>query len=99
MAKRQWIASVLWGKKPRDNQSALQEAIQEIETVYQLLENATNRFEMERDPDLIESCIYEMEALSARYRFLIREAKERGLTCDPLQRRQYKIPKEGRQVG
>lgn len=39
------------------------------------------RFEMESDSDLIDACIYEMEALRARYRFLLRQAKQEGLTA------------------
>lgn len=31
--------------------------------------------------DLIDACIYEMEALRARYRFLLRQAKQEGLTA------------------
>ena len=36
---------------------------------------------MESDSDLIDACIYEMEALRARYRFLLRQAKQEGLTA------------------
>ena len=31
------------------------------------MENVNVRFEMEKDSDLIEACIYEMESLRARY--------------------------------
>ena len=44
-------------------------------------------FEMETDPELIESYIYEREALLARYRYLLKTAKERGQTavfCPPF---------------
>lgn len=34
-------------------------------------------FQMEDDADLIESCIYERLALQARYRYLLRLARER----------------------
>ena len=47
-------------------------------------------FEMEADPDLIESLIYEREALRARYRYLLKTAKETGHTaafCPPFTRR------------
>ena len=39
------------------------------------------RFQMETDPDLIESCIYELESLRARYRYLLRTARKEGITC------------------
>jgi len=38
---------------------------------------------MESDSDLIEACIYEMEALRARYRYLLKAAREQGLTAAP----------------
>ena len=50
-----------------------------IRDVCMKMENVNLRFEMERDSDLIESCIYEMESLRARYRYLLRMAKEQGL--------------------
>ena len=34
---------------------------------------------MENDSDLIEACIYEMESLRARYRYLLRQAKAGGI--------------------
>ena len=33
-------------------------------------------FEMEDDSDLMEACIYQRESLQARYRYLLRKAKE-----------------------
>lgn len=42
------------------------------------MDNAKLRFEMESDSDLIEACIYEMESLRARYRYLLRMAGCRG---------------------
>lgn len=38
-------------------------------------------FEMESDPDLIESYIYEQQALRARYRYLLRQARQSGQTA------------------
>jgi hypothetical protein len=34
---------------------------------------------MEKDSDLIESCIYEIESLRAKYRYLLRIARQQGL--------------------
>ncbi len=50
--------------------------IEEIEAVKSALRNAQNRFDLYTDFDLTDSCIYEMEALEARYRHLIKRAKE-----------------------
>ena len=56
------------------------EVLAAIREVCARLNNANTRFEMERDSDLIEACIYEMESLRARYRYLLRVAKNQGLT-------------------
>lgn len=53
----------------------------EIREVCRLLDLANRRFSMEQDPDLIEACIYEQEALRARYRYLLRQAREQALTA------------------
>jgi hypothetical protein len=50
-----------------------------IRDVCMKMENVNVRFEMEKDSDLIEACIYEMESLRARYRYLLRVAKQQGL--------------------
>ena len=39
------------------------------------------QFAEESDPDLIEASIYEMQALRARYRYLLRTARLQGVTC------------------
>ncbi|MDD2417674.1 MAG: DUF2508 family protein [Oscillospiraceae bacterium] len=55
------------------------EVIAAIREVCIKLQNANTRFEMERDSDLIESSIYEIESLRARYRYLLRIAREQGI--------------------
>ncbi|HWT26487.1 MAG TPA: YaaL family protein [Mobilitalea sp.] len=40
------------------------------------LEAAYSNFENVVDPDLIDSCIYELNAVQNRYKFLLRQAKE-----------------------
>ena len=39
------------------------------------------QFAQEVDPDLSEGCIYEMESLRARYRYLLRTAREQQIRC------------------
>ena len=46
--------------------------IEAIREVCQQMETVQSRFSIESDPDLIECCIYETEALCARYRYLLR---------------------------
>ena len=56
--------------------------LSEIETVRQRLETVASHFENQTDPDLIEASIYETKSLTARYRYLFREARRLGLTKD-----------------
>lgn len=55
------------------------DVIGEINTVKEQLRNVQNRFDLYTDFDLTESCIYEMEALEARYRYLIKKAKNQNV--------------------
>lgn len=45
------------------------------------LESAYSRFENECNEDLLDSIIYEIQSLKALYRYLIKQAKEKGLEC------------------
>jgi hypothetical protein len=54
--------------------------IKEIEEVRLKLNTVASHFENQSDPDLIEASIYETKSLSARYRYLLREARRTGLT-------------------
>lgn len=56
----------------------------ELESVKQSLDVVASRFEYESEPDLVEACIYEMQALTARYRYLAKEARRMGLTKNAL---------------
>ncbi|MDR3551530.1 MAG: DUF2508 family protein [Clostridia bacterium] len=52
----------------------------ELEAVRQSLETVSSRFDCASDPDIVEACIYEMQALSSRYRYLLREARCQNLS-------------------
>ena len=67
--------AILRGEQPECD------VLQAIREVCSQLDSAQARFEMESDSDLIDACIYEMEALRARSRFLLRQAKQEGLTA------------------
>jgi len=41
-------------------------------------------FNTESDADLIEACVFQLESLEAKYRYLLRLAKDRGLNRDAL---------------
>lgn len=55
--------------------------IEAIREICQQIELVQNRFSMESDPDLVESCIFELESLRARYRYLLRTARKEGISC------------------
>lgn len=55
------------------------EIIEAIENTVKEMEVARAAFEYARDEKLIESLIYKEQDISARYEYLIREAKKRGL--------------------
>ena len=55
--------------------------IEAIREVCARMDSVQSRFSMESDPDLIEGCIFELEALRAQYRYLLRTAREQGISC------------------
>lgn len=65
--------------KPEGSAQPVNETLAAIREVCLRLENANTRFALEQDSDLIEACIYEIEALRARYRYLLKQAKNQGL--------------------
>ena len=58
-------------KVPKDNY-----LIDEINKTKIAMEAAYSNFQNVIDPDLIDSCIYELNAVQNRYKFLLRLAKE-----------------------
>jgi len=49
--------------------------IKEINQTKIALETAYSNFENVIDPDLIDSCIYQLNAIQNRYQFLLKQAK------------------------
>ncbi|MCL2023350.1 MAG: YaaL family protein [Oscillospiraceae bacterium] len=58
--------------------------LEDIRAVCRQMDAARARFEMEQDEDLVESSIYELESLKARYRYLIKKAKRDKITDAPI---------------
>ncbi len=54
--------------------------IEAIRGVCRQMALVERRFAMETDGDLIEGCIYELQSLQAQYRYLLRRAREQGLS-------------------
>lgn len=67
------MASLILKKNVQDRRR--DKLLEEIKLVKSQLNNATIRFELESDSDLVEAAIYEMEALKARYRYLVKSVK------------------------
>lgn len=65
-------------------QSQSSKLLEDIRSTVLQINSVREWFNAESDADMIESCVYELESLEARYRFLLRLAKERGLSCDAL---------------
>lgn len=62
-----------YAKQLKHEEVALQH---EISRTKLALESANSNFENVIDPDLIDCCIYEVNAVQKRYKFLLRQAKE-----------------------
>ena len=58
--------------------------IQDIREVRQQLEGIHAFFALESDEDLLDAAIYQREALQARYRYLLRLARETGVAAAAL---------------
>ncbi len=54
--------------------------IKEINKTKHALDAAYSQFEYVVDPDLIDSCIYELNAIQNRYKYLLKQAKASGKT-------------------
>ena len=62
----------------------------EIKEIKEKLRNVQNRFNLYTDFDMTDACIYEMESLEARYRFLIKKAKKEKAEQSPV----YSVQKD-----
>lgn len=63
-------------KQKKDNLLlAREELLSEIENIKLSLETVHSNFENASDPDLVDSCIYEMNAIQHRYKYLLRQVR------------------------
>ena len=63
-------------RNARAQKGRIAEIKREIKNVKSQIESAETRFEFESEPDLVESSIYEIKSLNAKYRYLLKAAKE-----------------------
>lgn len=75
------FSATITGKKAAEEVSESAKLLLDIREIQRQIESAYNRFENENDSDLIEACVYELESLTARYRYLLRCAKELQVVC------------------
>ena len=59
--------------------------LEELREVARLMACHDLWFQLECDENLIEACIYQREALQARYRYLLGTARRKGISCEPFQ--------------
>lgn len=55
------------------------DVISELKRVKTELDNAYTEFQYQTDGDLLEACIYEIQALRAKYAYLLKIAKEKNI--------------------
>lgn len=65
---KKWICKPIY--QTDENLEALRETQRQIDSV-------RSRFDMQSDGDLIEACIFELDALQARHRFLMRQIRQK----------------------
>ena len=64
-------------QKKKDPACQVREQLErEIERLQQSLETVNSNFDNVSDPDLVDSYIYELNALSFRYKYLLRQMRE-----------------------
>ena len=54
------------------------ELLDELEAARVSLADAYGRFNSAVEPDLVDACVYEINAMQSRYGYLLRLAKQRG---------------------
>lgn len=70
----------------QENDEQKKRLLEEIKEVGRLIACNDSWFELECDDNLIEACIYQREALNSRYRYLLKAAKQQGVSCAPFTR-------------
>jgi len=70
--------------KKQDRIDEQEQLIRDIREVRRQLEAAHAYFALETDEDLLDAAIYQREALQARYRYLLRLARENKAVAEGL---------------
>ncbi len=64
------------GRREREGHSERQELLEGLGRTRKLINQAYSCFNSAEDPELIESYVFEINALQARYSYLLRRVKE-----------------------
>lgn len=56
----------------------MQELLRELNDMRGVLDDAYMRFNVTTEPELVDACVYEINAAQSRYNYLIRAIKEYG---------------------
>ncbi len=72
----------LISKRKNEEAAESSELLNEIYRISDALELAYERFELQCDGDLVEATIFEIEALKARYRYVLGLAKKQNLNSN-----------------
>ena len=65
-------------RRTNPHQSAHNQLQQELSATNQALREAYEKFNYVSEPELVEACVYEINALKARYNYLLRCIKARS---------------------
>lgn len=69
-------------KQKKLKSSSDEKIISEIRYISRLIDSAYSTFQQTNDNDLLESQIYEIQALKSRYRYLLRIARIKNISCE-----------------
>ena len=61
--------------------ASMQELFSELSETRFALAQAYDRFNAVCEPELVDSCVYEINAVLSRYNYLLRQIKARGGAC------------------
>lgn len=74
-----------WGRRGREQEETRQVLLDGLTQTRKLIAQAYSGFNTAGDPDLIESFVYEINALQARYTYLLRQVKALDQVEQPQQ--------------
>lgn len=74
----------MFQKRKTRNELHREELLEDIRKTKLALDTAHSNFDNALDPDLIDCCIYELNATQKRYAFLLKQAEKlRETSCEP----------------